>query len=92
MNLLEEARIEINEIDDQIVKLFERRMCAVKKVVTYKMEKQLPIFDEQREKANIERNVAKLTNKDLETYFLDFYQHMMDVSKNFQKDIMNHKK
>ena len=36
MNLLEEARLEINTVDKEMAKLFERRMRASEKVAAYK--------------------------------------------------------
>ena len=36
VNLLEDARSEINQIDKEMAELFERRMNAVKKVAEYK--------------------------------------------------------
>jgi len=35
MNLLEEARIEINAVDKELALLFEKRMRASEKVATY---------------------------------------------------------
>ena len=49
MNKLEEARIEINEADSMMAKIFEQRFMAVKDVLAYKKEHDLPIFDPVRE-------------------------------------------
>lgn len=88
MNLLEESRVKIDSIDEQITKLFEQRMKAVEGVLEYKKQNNMQIFDGSREKAIIAKNVARLENKALEKYFVDFYQHMMDVSKSYQKDLL----
>lgn len=92
MNKLEESRIKINEIDTGIVKLFEERMHAVEGVLEYKKENNMQIFDASREKQNIEKNVERLNDKSLEKYFVDFYQHLMDVSKDYQKDLLKEEK
>ena len=91
MTLLEESRIKIDQIDEQITKLFEERMHAVEGVIKYKMQNNMPIFDASRESAIIQKNVKRLNDAKLESYFVDFYQHMMDVSKNYQKDILENK-
>lgn len=91
MTLLEESRIKIDQIDEQITKLFEERMHAVEGVIEYKMQNNMPIFDASRENAIIQKNVNRLNDAKLESYFVDFYQHMMDVSKNYQKDILENK-
>ncbi|MDO4499828.1 MAG: chorismate mutase [Erysipelotrichaceae bacterium] len=85
MNKLEEARIEIDEIDQKFVELFERRMEIVTKVAQYKKENSMPIFDEKRENAVIEKNVKRLKNKELETEYVSFIRNLMDVSKLYQR-------
>lgn len=92
MNKLEEGRVIINEVDDQIVKLFEKRMHAVEGILEYKKENNLPIFDASREKDNIDKGIGKLGDKNLAKYFTDFYQHLMDVSKDYQKDLLKEEK
>ena len=49
MTLLDEKRLEINDIDTQLVQLFEQRMHAVESIIQYKLENQLPILDTGRE-------------------------------------------
>lgn len=88
MNKLEEGREIINRVDNELVKLFEERMHAVEGILEYKKENKLPIFDASREKANIEKGIEKLDDKNLGKYFTDFYQHLMDVSKDYQKDLL----
>ena len=60
--LLDEARIEIDDVDKQMAKLFERRMKAVEDVIKYKIENNKPIFDASREKDVIAKNVARIEN------------------------------
>ena len=42
MSKLEEARLTINEVDEAMAQLFEKRMQAVEEVVKYKKEHHLP--------------------------------------------------
>ena len=42
MTLLDEKRLEINDIDTQLVQLFEQRMHAVESIIQYKLDHQLP--------------------------------------------------
>ena len=88
MNLLEESRLQIDEADIQIAKLFEQRFHAVRNVLEYKREHGMQILDSSREKAIMEKNSQRLEDRSLEPYFRDFYQHMMDVSKKYQKDLL----
>ena len=91
MSLLDEKRVEINAIDAQLVKLIEQRMHAVEGVIQYKMENNLPIFDAQREAANILRTTEMLEDEGLKEYFRDWYTYTMQVSKNYQQAILNKK-
>lgn len=85
MNELENARVIIDELDKKMLDLFEKRMETVVRVANYKKENNLPIFDEKREAAVIEKNLARLNNKDLETEYVNFIQKLMDVSKLYQR-------
>lgn len=85
MNLLEEARLEINEIDAEMARLFERRMNAVAKVATHKKKTGMPIFDPVREKQVIDSNVARLKDESLRPYYADFLKNAMRVSRAYQQ-------
>ena len=87
MNKLEEARIEINEADSMMAKIFEQRFMAVKDVLAYKKEHDLPIFDPVREQEVIARNTA-LVNEELQPYYKEYLQMLMDISKEYQKDLL----
>lgn len=92
MNLLEKSRLEINEIDRELVKLFEQRMHVVQNVAKYKLENDLPIFDANREIQIIEMNRAYLEDQELIPFFEDWYRHTMEVSKAYQKRKIEEKK
>ena len=47
---LNELRNEINQIDDELLKLFLRRMEVTDQVADYKREHNLPIYQPQRER------------------------------------------
>ena len=79
MTLLDEKRLEINDIDTQLVQLFEQRMHAVESIIQYKLENQLPILDTGRE--------ALLQDSCLSDYFESWYRYTMQVSKDYQKEI-----
>lgn len=91
MKTLEEARVIIDEVDEQIAKLFEKRMEAVESVIAYKLQHDLPIFDEKREQEVIRKNVARIENEAYKPYFKEFLQQTMDISKKYQKMIIDKK-
>ncbi len=64
MKDLSKARDEIDNIDTQIIKLFEQRMDIVKDVANYKFENNLPVLDSSRENIMLEKNLKKITNEE----------------------------
>ena len=88
MNKLEESRMKIDEIDTKMRELFEARMEAVKGVAEYKKENAMPIFDEKREAAVIERNAQSLNNKELNNEYVFFLQSLMKASKLYQRKLV----
>lgn len=90
MDKLSIAREIINEVDAKMGDLFEERMKAVEDVIAYKMENNLPIFDEKRERAVIENNKNKLRNMKYVPYYEEYLRDMMQISKKYQQAILNH--
>ena len=81
---LEEARRIINEVDAQMAELFVKRMEAAELVCEHKMEFGLPILDQKREDAVIERNAALVGDEVLKGYYIDYQKHLMSVSRAYQ--------
>jgi len=81
---IESARRTINEIDGEFAKLFEKRMQAVQAVAEYKKERGLLIEDKNREAEVIARNSLLIKDDEIREYFVDFLQHNMEISKNYQ--------
>ncbi len=85
---IEKARLEINRIDDEMRILFERRMDAAREVAEYKKERGLQIFDAKREAEIIKKGVEKIENPDYISYYKNFLQSNMDISKQYQSRII----
>jgi monofunctional chorismate mutase len=82
---MEEYRKEINSIDEELVKLLERRFNVVLKIGQYKKENNIPIYDEKREKMVIENCVNRLENKNYSLNIEDVYKKIMDTCKDLEK-------
>ena len=87
MKTLTESREIINQIDPEIRKLFLERMKIVKDVALYKLENNLPVFDETREQELIEK-LSKDVEEELKPYYLEFLNAMLKISKDYQKEII----
>ena len=88
MTELEKARQTINEVDKQMAELFKTRMDAVKAVAEYKRTHGLQVTDNAREAEVIRRNSKMVEDETLKSYYVDFLQHNMDISKNYQHRIL----
>ncbi len=83
-NKLEEARKIINEVDAEMAELFVKRMRAAEMVYEHKKEFGLPILDEKREAAVIEKNSALVEDEVLKGYYIDYLKNMLSVSRAYQ--------
>ena len=89
MSKLDDARIKINEIDEQMAKLFEERMKAASEIAAYKLECGLPVFDAEREKALIEKNSSYINDDTIKEYYISFLKEEMNISKKYQTRLMS---
>jgi len=88
MGNIETARAEIEKIDREMAALFEKRMECSKSVAEFKKENGLPVLDKNREKVLIERNVGFLSNPETESYYREFFNGLLTVSKKYQHKII----
>ncbi len=86
---LDEARKIINEVDSKMAELFVERMRAAEMVFEYKKEFGLPILDQKREDAIIEKNSAKIEDDVLKGYYIDYIKNLMSVSRAYQYRMQN---
>ena len=88
MTKLEKARQTINKVDKKMAELFEERMEAVRLVAEYKKEQGLQVEDSSREAEIIAKNSEFIRNNELKSYYINFLQSNMDISKNFQHKLL----
>lgn len=80
---LEQMREEINQIDQELVDLFRRRMELSKSIGAYKQANQLPVQDPARERELLGR-VAEQAGEELSEYAQSVYQTILAVSRSYQ--------
>jgi len=85
---LSEIRQQINDIDEQMVALFRKRMETVAEVARYKQEQGIPVLDRTRERKVMSR-VAEMAGEELEHYAKELYTTIFDVSRNYQRTFMH---
>ena len=89
MTDLEKARQLINSADIRMAELFEQRMDAVKLVAQYKKEHGVPVDDFAREEEIIKRNTANIETEEYRSYYVNFLQSVIDLSKNMQHRLLD---
>jgi len=84
MDGLKKAREEIDQIDREMARLFERRMRAAEDVIAYKQQNGLPILDSGREKQVLEKGLSRIEDPACRPYYADFLRGLMGLSKEYQ--------
>ena len=88
MRDIDKTRELINEVDSELAKLYEKRMELTRDVAEYKKLNNKPVYDPDREAEVISKNLKFLTNKNLEKYYVEFVQLLMDQSKEIQEQLI----
>lgn len=83
---LEEIRKEIDNIDEKLLPLFEARMDCARKVAAVKKAQGLPILNEKREQAVLEKAAAGAKTYKSEAKML--YNALMSVSRGLQHELL----
>ena len=80
---LKDLRSQIDNIDDQLVKLFGQRMEVAAQIADYKKEHNLPIFVPAREREKL-LDVATKAGPDMENYTRVLYSMLFELSRSYQ--------
>lgn len=82
---LDKLRSQIDQIDMELVALFEKRMEKVLEIGKYKRKNELGIYNQARELEVLKRNVSRLKNSSLENETKDFLNKVMEISRDLQR-------
>lgn len=83
MDQIKRLRNTIDEIDDQIMELLDKRFAVTKEVGVVKKTLSVEILDSNRE----ETILNKTSKYSHSPQILSIYKHMMNISKSQQKDV-----
>lgn len=86
---MKEAREQLDQIDTALAKLFIQRMDITREIAAYKREHGLPIEDKKREAQVIAEHSSQIPDEIMRSYYVQFQQNMMDVSKRWQHRLMS---
>lgn len=88
MQDIKESRRIINEVDEQMARLFEKRMNACEQIALYKKENGLSVRDSEREEQVVCEGAKRIENPALVPYYKDFIRATIDVSCKYQSSLM----
>ena len=85
---LSELRDRINQIDDEMLELFLRRMDVSEAIAAYKKAHGLPVTNREREREILAEMMAK-GGDDMELYVYRLFSTLMDLSKARQSELLS---
>ena len=89
MPKIDDIRRVISELDDSLLHIISSRLELMPAVIKYKAQNDLPILDENREKAIIEKKMKQAVERGLNPVFIEqLYRLIIEESKRIQKGIM----
>lgn len=84
MASLEELRVQLDQIDDQIVELYEKRMNVCEQVGEYKIQNGRKVFDKQRENSKLQNVESRVSTEFNKKGIRELYEQLMSMSRKLQ--------
>ena len=88
MRELEDVRAELDGVDRELVRLFEKRMALSREVARYKLAHGLPVLDAAREEQVLDSRVSMLNNPALGEDVRTLYVCIMALSRGEQERLL----
>ena len=85
---LQDYRKQIDEIDDNLVALFQKRMEVAKGIAEYKLSCGMPVLDATREREKLAQICAKVS-PEMRNYTSVLYSSLFELSRSYQNQQMN---
>ena len=88
MKELHELRQELDQLDREVVALFEKRMAIARQVAQYKLAHDLPVLDQSREAQVIASREAMLADAALAPSIRTLFETIMALSRQEQETLI----
>lgn len=85
MSKLDNLRVEIDQVDRELTKLFEQRLALTAQVGEYKRNHNLPVLDAKREQQVLETKRSLVTNAENQAAVADLFEAIMAISRRQQR-------
>ena len=89
LNELNNIRLEINKIDDELIELFKRRMKLVQEVAEYKIKNHQEVLDKSREEYIINKYTSSISERYLKKEVTEFIQGILKISRDAREKILS---
>jgi len=84
---LQNLRLQINKIDDEMIRLFEQRMDVSAEIARYKRQHNIPAYDPVREQ-EILGNISRKVGEGRESSITALYSLLFELSRSEQEKIL----
>lgn len=88
MRDLLDIREEIDEVDAELVALYEKRMKLAEQVAEYKISTGKPVFDKEREKAKLDKVSGLVEEPSLKGGVKELFEQIMSMSRKRQYQML----
>ena len=88
MDTLDELRVKLDNIDEQIVNLYEERMRVCEEVGHYKVDSGRKVYDRQRERNKLADVASKVTGEIYKKGIQEIYNLLMSLSRKLQYQML----
>lgn len=85
---LQELREKIDEIDNDLIDLFQRRMDLSAEVAHYKQQHNLPVYDPAREREVLDK-LSRKVKEGRESSIVSLYSLLFELSRAEQEKILS---
>ena len=91
MESLQKLRTQIDEIDSQIIRLYQERMDVCEKVGEYKISAGKKVFDKQRENEKLAKVTEGVDNPFYKKGLTELFEQLMSMSRKLQYQLLTRK-
>ena len=85
---LQDLRRQIDEVDDNLVCLFQQRMDLSAEIAQYKRQNNMPVYDPARERQKL-YDLSHKVKEGYEAYVTALYSLLFELSRACQERILN---
>ena len=84
---LHQIRKDIDQIDQELVALLEKRMVCVSQIIEYKEQQDLPVLDQEREREVLEKVGSLVTDEQYRATIQAQFKDLMARSRDYQEEV-----